>query len=67
WVQPGVTGYVFRTGDPHELAEQLTTLLSLATSANRPLSEQARALVVERANWEANLHRLRDALTVNEI
>ena len=69
WVQPGVTGHLFHTGDSGDLAEKLTLLMSDTTIQNRQnsaLSEKSRALVVERANWAVNLHRLRDALTMDE-
>lgn len=59
WIEDGVTGYTFPTGDIERLTHVLTRVL-----ATYPVevTERARALVVREANWHANLARLGNAL-----
>lgn len=59
WVREGDTGFTFPTGDVAALTEAL-----IAVTAHYPVSvvERARQQVQERADWRANLPRLRTAL-----
>ena len=62
WVQSGVTGHLFRTGDPQDLAEHLTRVALMDRESTEAMTEQAYALVRHKADWQANIHRLADAL-----
>lgn len=59
WVEEGVTGFTFPTGDVPALARAL-----ISVTAHYPIAvvERARQEVQERADWQANLPRLRRAL-----
>lgn len=59
WIEDGVTGTTFATGDVDGLADALGRVL-----ADRPREQAVRArdLVEREADWHANLPRLRDAM-----
>lgn len=59
WVVDGETGFTFPTGDVEALAQVL-----ISVTAHYPIAvvEGARRLVQDRADWSANLPRLRTAL-----
>ena len=59
WVEDGRTGWVFRTGDSHDLARVMQQAL---TSPRKPITDAALALVTERADWQKNVRLLRHAL-----
>lgn len=63
WVEPGVTGELFRIGDPTDFAEQLQQHLTTSADERRAKTQRARAQIVEQANWHRNIGRLRSALT----
>lgn len=58
WIEDGVSGRLFRTGDPADLAEKLET----ATTDGAALGAVARKTVLERADRRTNLPRLVGAL-----
>ena len=64
WVQPDVTGYLFETGDPTDLAQGIKRLLTASAEDKDTLTARARSLVVDQADWGTNVGRLRGALTM---
>lgn len=61
WIEDGVTGSTYRTGDVPALAEAIRrTLRAFPSEAAR----RARQLVEQQADWHANLARLRAAMVV---
>jgi len=63
WVQPGVTGHLFRTGDPRDLATELVRIAHAESGTATELTANARALVQSRADWMSNIRQLADALS----
>ncbi len=59
WVENGVTGYRFPTGDVDALAE---VLIDVTAHYPQVMVENARRLVEREADWHANLARLASAL-----
>lgn len=66
WVQPGVTGHLFRTGDPRDLAKELVRIAHAESGTATELTANARALVQSRADWKSNIHRLAEALGLSQ-
>ena len=64
WVRPGKTGYLFATGDTIGLAHRLVAALDESPPVRSQLTHNARALVEDQADWNANVWRLRQALEV---
>jgi len=64
WVRSGETGSLFATGDTLSLAHQLVAALDEALPVRSELTHNARALVKDQADWNANVWRLRQALEV---
>ena len=62
WVQPGVTGFLFQTGDPGDLRSQLLKVVLAGTHDTKLICANAQALVRRQADWKSNIHRLVDAL-----
>lgn len=63
WVEQNVSGFLFRTADPVDLATRLQQALAAPTSHSEIMTRQARALVAQRADWHRNHERLKHALT----
>lgn len=59
WIEPGVTGRIFATGDVAGLASAIIETLS---DPDESSIARARELVVANANWSRNLERLERAL-----
>ena len=59
WVEDGVTGFTFPMGDVQALASVLERILS---SGSGNVTSRARAAVEAKADWHANLERLRLAM-----
>lgn len=59
WIDDGKTGSTFTTGSIPSLTSALMTVL---TSETEPSSARARALVLEKADWNRNIDRLEEAL-----
>jgi glycosyltransferase involved in cell wall biosynthesis len=59
WIEDGKTGSTFTTGSIPSLTSALMTVLS---SDTEPSSARARALVLEKADWSMNIHRLETAV-----
>ena len=59
WIEPGVTGRIFATGDVSGLASAIIETLSDPDDAS---IARARELVVANANWARNIERLERAL-----
>jgi glycosyltransferase involved in cell wall biosynthesis len=59
WIEDGVTGFLFPTGDTAALA---TLIDRVCHRYPTEVTERARALVEREADWHANLPRLRTAL-----
>lgn len=59
WIDDGVTGFVFPTGDVPELARLIDRVCH---QYPMEVTERARRLVEEEADWHANVPRLRAAL-----
>ncbi len=62
WVQPGVTGFLFQTGDPGDLRSQLLKVVLAGTHDTKLICANAQALVRRQADWKSNIQRLADAL-----
>jgi glycosyltransferase involved in cell wall biosynthesis len=59
WIEDGVTGFLFPTGDTAELARLIDQVCHHYPAE---IAERARRLVESEADWHANLPRLREAL-----
>ena len=59
WIDDGKTGSTFTTGSIPSLTSALMTVLS---SVTEPSSARARALVLEKADWNQNIKHLETAL-----
>ena len=62
WVEDGVTGFTFPTGDVQALASVLERILS---SGSGNVTSRARVAVEANADWHANLDRLRLAMELS--
>lgn len=63
WITPADTGYLYASGDVHQLADQVVTALHQAGSTEQhSLIDRAQQSVQANANWNRNIHRLRSAL-----
>lgn len=63
WIIPGVTGQVFPSGDPDELAAKIIHALKDDEASNAPMTVAARAQVLSRANWHENRRKLAQILS----
>jgi glycosyltransferase involved in cell wall biosynthesis len=62
WVDNGITGFLFRTADSHDLSVQIGAALESPPAAVTHLAQRARTRVSQDADWRANLSRLSRAL-----
>ena len=62
WVEPGSTGFLFQTANPTDLAEQLQHLLDAPANQRDAMTNRARDLVTQQADWRRNRERLKLAL-----
>lgn len=62
WVEHGVSGHVYRSGDPQDLAASIVDTLSLPADVTQEISRAARVQVLERADWTRNSSLLKQAL-----
>lgn len=62
WVEPDVSGHLYRAGDAEDLAAMIIHTLSLPADVTQKLSRAARVQVLERADWNENSSLLRHAL-----
>jgi glycosyltransferase involved in cell wall biosynthesis len=59
WVQEGVQGFIVPPKDPSALAWRLASLLERGEERAR-LGRSGRALIEERNNWTAEMHRMEE-------
>lgn len=63
WITPGESGFLFRVRDPSSLASTINEALT-AHQANETstITQRARHIVAERADWRRNIEKLRGIL-----